>query len=142
MTPPNRVRFRAWVFVRELMIEPDCIHWGGQKVTYGAREFYTDLYPEIESINKEDRCVLMQSTGLLDRNQKEMFEGDVVKDAGYGEGDLEFNDRFVIVFLSMINCVGFTAQRIGGGFCFEDILSAFHKIEIVGNIYEHGELLK
>ncbi len=110
--------------------------WRGQGGLRIGQEF--DAQPEPH----KHFAILMQSTGLTDKNGVEIFEGDIVKDAGYGEGDPEFNDRYTIVFLSMINCLGFAAQRIGGGFCFEDILSAFYKIEVIGNIYANKELIK
>ena len=77
---------------------------------------------------KLDEIELMQSTGLKDKNGKEIFEGDIVKCNGL-LGTIElFKAMWICSFVKYNNYqkVGFFAQEI----------------EVVGNIYENPELLE
>ena len=71
---------------------------------------------------------LMQSTGLKDKNGKEIFEGDVVKCNGLLGTIESFKAMWICSFMKYNNYqkVGFFAQEI----------------EVVGNIYENPELLE
>lgn len=61
-----------------------------------------------------------QFTGLHDKNDKEIYEGDIVK-TRYGKGMVEFRN---------------------GQFVYDKSLNDFNETEVVGNIYENLELLK
>ena len=71
---------------------------------------------------------LKQSTGLKDKNGKEIFEGDVVKCNGLLGTIESFKAMWICSFMKYNNYqkVGFFAQEI----------------EVVGNIYENPELLE
>jgi basic membrane lipoprotein Med (substrate-binding protein (PBP1-ABC) superfamily) len=62
---------------------------------------------------------VMQYTGLKDKNGKEIYEGDIVYLAGYGDYEVEF--PFIELYEAGVE------KDIG---------------EIKGNIYENPELLK
>ena len=83
--------------------------------------------------NIDDNGVLMQSTGLFDKNSKEIFEGDIV--------------RFHTPQLTTIGVVEF-AKNEG---CFKvcddfggHYVTMFHTryFEVIGNIYQNKELVK
>lgn len=78
--------------------------------------------------------VLMEFTGLKDKNGKEIWEGDVVS---------RFNDtqRSAVEFQD--GCFFSILQKSGGSDPQYDILcNDLSVTEVIGNIYEHPELLK
>jgi uncharacterized phage protein (TIGR01671 family) len=83
-----------------------------------------------------DRNILMQYTGLKDKNKKEIFEGDILKSI------LSYNgkEKILIVYWSE-PVAGFMLNDINHSFGWEFGLS-FRTLEVIGNIYENPELLK
>ena len=76
----------------------------------------------------DDYDSIMQSTGLRDKNSKEIFEGDIVKCSGLLGTIESFKAMWICSFVKYNNYqkVGFFVQEI----------------EVVGNIYENPELLE
>ena len=98
------------------------------------------------SNTKIDEIELMQSTGLHDRNGKEIFEGDIVKRDGIKRPEVVRFGEWIDV-----DTLGFEEQYIG--FYFESehegqkrlysVESRFNNLsKVIGNIYENQELLE
>ncbi|ENZ9221327.1 YopX family protein [Enterococcus hirae] len=81
-----------------------------------------------------DKYVLMQSTGLKDKNGVEIFEGDIVKTLG---ADLEVTFS-TIKFEEGAFCVDY--KDLGTEFVFLYFVDS--PLEVIGNIYENSELLE
>ena len=119
-------KFRAW-FDSEMYDKP---------VVYDG-EFYLD-WREFENGETYNGAVLMQSTGLKDKNGKEIFEGDIVK---YKAGC----NTFIEEVAYDKNFAGFGVRDANADIIFtfwelaEDI--DLISLEVVGNIWEDGELL-
>ena len=87
-----------------------------------------------------DNVIIMQSTGLFDRNGKEIFEGDIIT-----------NGKDVMC-MKRHNTLGFYAEQKGKvefiAECAvleefeEDAKEIADSLEIIGNIYENQELLE
>jgi uncharacterized phage protein (TIGR01671 family) len=82
--------------------------------------------------------ILMQSTGLVDKNGKEIFEGDILCDEG-----IEQESEFVYVTVSyregMWVCDQITDELCGYGGALNEFNNDY---SIIGNIYENPELLE
>ena len=70
---------------------------------------------------------IMQFTGLLDKNGKEIYEGDVVYDPS------EYGGKKTVVWNSGLCCFEFDSAL---GYP----LSSASKCEVIGNIYENPNL--
>ena len=73
---------------------------------------------------------LMQSTGLKDKNGKEIFEGDVVSID---------TDEFDLLFVKYESCIYWLMDDEE---CVEHLSDYYKYVSIVGNIYENPELLE
>lgn len=96
-------------------------------------------------------CVLMQSTGLEDKNGKEIFEGDILARRG-GEISLVQWANNNVNLADVLELSGWIIQRTGVAGC-PDLPPSHNrplpltsrragKAEVVGNFCENPELLK
>ncbi len=85
---------------------------------------------------RNDRFVIQQFTGLLDKNGKEIFEGDVVS-GGWGpftvKGFVEYGHGYF-----GINTGGDAKNLIPLG---QEKAFGHDCIEVIGNIYENNDLI-
>jgi uncharacterized phage protein (TIGR01671 family) len=90
---------------------------------------------------------LLQYTGLKDKNDVEIYEGDVilVTDIGVG-GSAPLRLRYEVYWLDSIS--GFALKSLDGGLTAKDKMAArqyfvsdIAKGEVIGNIYENPELM-
>lgn len=75
--------------------------------------------------------VLMQSTGLFDKNGKEIFEGDVVSRFQRTVEEVVWNSK-----------KGWWAIQTRGEIGLTVLAQFIEAVEIIGNIYENKELLE
>lgn len=116
-------RFRAWLKKDKEMIDVEEIHFNN-----GNLDFIGDA---ITWMCKNNDFVLMQSTGLTDKNGKEIFEGDIL---GTKDGLL----NGVVKYSSSLGMWTNTLIRYSN---FERLCSIANSREVIGNIWEDGELL-
>ena len=110
------------------------------KTMNGMAEIYRNRNQEIELHPRDDEIILMQSTGLHDKNGKEVFEGDViaieVDDTGTPINARVFQNSKIGVLMFHVFEDNEDVPMVE---LLEDNSVAF---EIVGNIYENPELLE
>ena len=95
--------------------------------------------PPLENPYFQQQLKIMQFTGLLDKNGKEIYEGDVVRiHTGWGGDCLYPTVDAEIRF----DAPEYYAHNMGenDGLVMQDF--NWNEIEVIGNIYEHPELLK
>jgi len=115
-TTLNRViKFRAWTF--HAILEKHVMQ-SHEEISGNCLKFVTDN----EAFKNR---VIMQFTGLTDKNGKEIYEGDVIEYDGELMGNIVFNE----------GC--FWTNGIDTIHAYEFDKSCY----IIGNIYEHPHLL-
>lgn len=121
----REIKFRAWVPKSEEFI----IH-----------EAYMAIQgtPDIETLQSfmhhySDEKNLMQFTGLLDKNGKEIYEGDVVSNHAA---------KWEIIFHTGCFCGKILSERLRVDHDIHIVARAIKEIEVIGNIYENPELIK
>ena len=89
---------------------------------------------------KIDEFEIMQSTGLKDKNGKEIFEGDIITN---GEAVVDVKNHPALGFYTVVNG---EERFFGSNTSIKDFNSDVEDFsdvtEILGNIYENPELLE
>lgn len=102
------------------------------KTMNGMAEIYRNRNQEIELRPRDGNIILMQSTGLVDKNGKEIFEGDILgtKD-GLLNGIVKYSRDLGMWTNSLLRYQN-----------FERLCVIHRDRKVIGNIYENPELLE
>lgn len=128
----NRIiKFRAWQKTHKYMTDDISM----QQLKGETNFYYGD---SDDGIRIDDDWALMQFTGLLDKNGKEIFECDVVDHFNY-PGQKKLTRREVVFQNGAFGYIGdwnnFISYAQNSNFNFKEI-------QIIGNLYSNPELLK
>lgn len=127
------IKFRAWDKEKNKMFEPTYRAYAGE-----LEELLISLKGDLilRKIDKTiheslfpNRFILMQSTGLLDKNGVEIYEGDVVtyKDNRGRKRIGKINYANAKYYIGNFETLGYAGER--------------YELEVIGNIWEDGDLL-
>jgi uncharacterized phage protein (TIGR01671 family) len=127
----REIKFRAWDGVSKMFV-PACI--SGE---YG-HVFQTDR--DYEEYRYFDSVILMQCTGLKDKNGKDIYEGDICKRNGHLRIIMFAYGSFMAYptkdWQTEIDIDHLTAIHANW-----DLNNFISEIEVIGNIHENPELL-
>lgn len=109
----------------------------------GMAEIYRNKKQEIELHPRDENIILMQSTGLKDKNGVKIFEGDIVKTTRFlGRSDevggfYEYDKEFIGIVKYLEG-----AWLIDTGNDAVHLWTEIEENEVIGNVYEQPEYLK
>lgn len=114
----RKIKFRAWV-PDEGMLE-DITTW---------TDDFTDLLNETVAYHQDHDVILMQFTGLLDKNGEEIYEGDILAFGIKSRDVVRYEDG------------GFKIEKIYLGAGIKSNLP-IGDVEVIGNILQDSHLLE
>lgn len=125
----REIKFRAWHGKYKGMYGVGCLDFFYKKAVLFIDEYY-DFWVDFDEIE------LMQFTNFLDKNGKEIYEGDVVKD--------EFGRIMKIGFWNCSLCfIAISKTNFHHANIIEWVTNEnFASVEVIGNVYENPELLE
>lgn len=135
----REIKFRIWDIENKEMLKVQELDF--EPTFYGGRiairpDQYNDYF------DTED-MILMQYTGIDDKNGKEIYEGDIVLLDCYYYEEPAFDGEFKVIY-DDINGMWLLVdlENKDRGVAFGEIRSYYKaEIEVIGNIYDNPELL-
>ena len=125
----RNIKFRAWDGKKMIQVN--------QLDLYNKKDVYCRINDCIDS--QSEKWPLMQFTGLTDKKEKEIYEGDIVKQ--YGNYNQPYNTEVIFAegkFIPLVKAEG------GVGLYGYKVIDKFNNnyFEVIGNIFENPEFLK
>lgn len=125
-------KFRAWMKSLKWMCDVTNISFDSKFVDIcqqGDTERYTEMSVEFDEIE------LMQSTGLFDRNGKEIFEKDILDYKGR-KAIVKWHGSYASYIYRFVDELHERKPE------WDPLYLAYMRCEVIGNVYENKELLE
>jgi hypothetical protein len=120
----DRFKFRAWdIRDKQIIYDIEDTYDSG----YGEKGSYN--HTNFDDILNDTDCVIMQSTGIKDINDKLIYEGDIIVDNDEYTAIIKWSDESARFYVDIF----YDGETLG----LEDLDSP----KIIGNIYENENLL-
>ncbi|EHG13809.1 hypothetical protein HMPREF9682_00799 [Streptococcus intermedius F0395] len=135
-------KFRAWdPHEKKMVDDTELVIWGGNIYQGNRQKIFERIVEGKKGLigYSIDDKYLMQSTGLFDKNGKEIFEGDVVQfEDCYIESDFLYINKGIVEWSQ-----GRFTVTNRDSVEMEDLLDGeLLDVTIIGNIYENPELME
>ena len=128
-------KFRAWYVLAEEMIDEILMISFLRKEIIGKfSNGYISVPLKFEDKRNGEDVILMQSTGLFDRNGNEVFVGDIIKCTRGCPHEVYIEKEYGGTYVGGMPAVYLKDLREGYAWTEHE--------EIIGNIYENPELLE
>jgi uncharacterized phage protein (TIGR01671 family) len=136
------IKFRAWRTDEKYMVTSDVGALTALRNCYGNKGLAEQAgFSNIDNQPNPDKFILMQYTGLKDKNGKEIYEGDILKWKCSKSGS-----RKELIHIVTIGWNGFryvlTIYDNGEKWATNKSYWNDSDREVIGNIYENPELLE
>ena len=124
----REIKYRAWLKEEKKMVIVETIDFSEKSIQYLEKNEIIDAYL-LRTTFLED-IELMQNTGIKDKNDVEIYEGDIVI-----LNDAEEENRCVVKYK-------YGSYILVDGDLRENLSNVENRfLEVIGNIYENPELL-
>ena len=130
----REIKFRVWnTETNKMIIKVKEMGVFALKSIYSIDEFLV--------VPTDEKYPLMQYTGLKDKNDGEIYEGDILKYPYVRSSSVNYTIEIGVIEWSDEYC-GFIIDEVQniGGFCGIES-KHMNELEVIGNIYEHSNLL-
>jgi len=134
----REIKFRAWIKDKKVIQNVFIVEWAGTQVSSGFIKHINvdnNRYYSKDYTGGEENYILMQWTGLKDKNGKDIWEGDILyidwRDSRYPP----HINKYPVTWNTKNACWDLHE----GGSPQNDALKY---MEVIGNIYENPELLE
>lgn len=112
-------KYRAYLKIHKKIVDVQEINYKYKEIVWESGK-----YTEVEGFNDIE---LMQSTGLKDKNDVEIFEGDIVSCFNEGLSVVEYR----------YGGFGLVCNKY-----FESFVNVLGGVEVIGNKYKHPHLIE
>ena len=144
----REIKFKVWDIWKKVFIPNE--YWAVITTDFGAFGIMLkdwENYKEGEYFYSNSQ-ILIQYTGLKDKNGKEIYEGDILRNINHYENKKPFYNYHKVIFNN--DYLGYSAINLGNksesllmsGNCQLFVYVKNVDFEVIGNIYENPELLK
>lgn len=120
--------------------------WNGYKTKEfkALDRFYVrveDRYLEIKAYNYDKDYAIEQYTGLKDKNDKEIYEGDIIQEEiNLNTKMTDGTFKYKVFWNEEMLC--WSLEHIGNESIRDDLWECNSSVEVIGNIHENPELLE
>ena len=151
--PMSQYKYRAYCYdkfyelnerneydAKWVMVEVLTLHIAKQSL---RGRYFKNGKPVVNNYKQKDIQAIMRYSGKKDKNGKEVWEGDIIKN-----GD----NYYIIKFgwsvegddVDLVAFIGFYLEPINNDLCEESLIdrSGYVRGYVIGNIYEHSHLIK
>lgn len=118
----EQIKFRAWHNIEKTFKKIDSMYFNTDN------KLYCIMIGDKPYIFPNKKITILSYTGIKDRDDKEIFEGDILASRYFGDDNFE-NNKLIVVNIDDFSTLNYIKQHDGVEF------------KIVGNIYENKELL-
>lgn len=128
-------KFRAWYVLAEEMInEILMISFVRNEIIGKFSDGSTSVPLKFEDKRNGEDVVLMQSTGLFDKNGKEVFVGDIIKCTRGCLHEVYIEKEYGGIYIGGMPAIYLKGIREGYAWTGDEV--------IIGNVYQNPELLE
>jgi len=124
----SEIKLRAWDRDNKKMIYFDGITFWEDNKFWGQTENNQSLWR-----GTYKNLILMQYTGLKDKNEKEIYEGDIVEHKHRRKDWKEIIKKGIVTY----RCPSFIFAKD-----FSNTIIDYYGLSVIGNIHENPELIK